>query len=319
MSSGESAEVWLEKGAEAYAKMRMAEAAQDFEKAVAADSHSARAHLCLGVIYLFQYQNGVAQLPDPSSYAGEDRSLTREGYQARAEARRAQIAEQNATNRVRSEEHLTRTLELEPRYELAMEYLAALYSWWRDPPTESFARLDEAKQTYERLLQINPQHRFANYASGVIDWQKGMRIVRADTGFPRPLVDEESRRSLNAKAAPVLANTARNLLRSLELEPNNTDAMTYLMFVRRDQSYIAETDDDAVRANTEADDWRRKLDEIRAASAKAAGRPWPPPPDQRATMTLTLTSPAKKPAIPSFPPDSRWMIPPAPPPPPTLR
>jgi hypothetical protein len=105
----------------------MADAAQDFEKAVAADPHSARAHLRLGVIYLFQYQNGVAQLPDPSSYAGEDRSLTRGRDQARAEARRAQVAEQDATNGVKSEEHLTRTLELEPRCELAMEYLAALY------------------------------------------------------------------------------------------------------------------------------------------------------------------------------------------------
>jgi hypothetical protein len=136
---------------------------------------------------------------------------------------------------------------------------------------------------------------------------------------PRPLVDEESRRFLNAKAAPVLEDSARNFLRSLELDSNNTDAMTYLMFVRSDQAYIAETDEDAVRARTEADDWRRKLDEIRAASAKAAGRPWPPRPRQRATITFTFTPRAEKPPVPSFPPDSRLMIPPAPPPPPTRR
>jgi Tfp pilus assembly protein PilF len=61
MSSGDSAQRWLEKGAEAYAKMRLDEAGQDFHRAVEADPDSAKAQLSLRVIYLFQYQNGVAE------------------------------------------------------------------------------------------------------------------------------------------------------------------------------------------------------------------------------------------------------------------
>jgi hypothetical protein len=51
--------------------MRTAEAAQDFQKAVEADPHSVKAQRSLGVIYLFQYQNGLAEqldrMDDPSS------------------------------------------------------------------------------------------------------------------------------------------------------------------------------------------------------------------------------------------------------------
>ena len=60
MSSGDSAQTWLERGAEAYANMRIDEAGQDFQKAVEANPHSAKAHLSLGVIYFFKYLNGVA-------------------------------------------------------------------------------------------------------------------------------------------------------------------------------------------------------------------------------------------------------------------
>jgi hypothetical protein len=101
MSSGESARTWLEKGAEAYAYMRLDEAGKDFQKAVEADPHSAKAHLCLGVIHLFQYQNGVALQHDPLRVPDESgclRPLTPAEVEAEVEKKRAQIVEQNATN-----------------------------------------------------------------------------------------------------------------------------------------------------------------------------------------------------------------------------
>ena len=131
MFSGETAQTWLEKGAEAFANMRMAEAAQDFQKAVEADPRSVKAQISLGGIYLIQYQNGVAaaEQPDP-------RELTQAEVAAKMEKRRAQLAEQNATNAAKAEEHLKQAVQLDPRYEPAMEYLAALYLWWRDPASE---------------------------------------------------------------------------------------------------------------------------------------------------------------------------------------
>jgi tetratricopeptide (TPR) repeat protein len=231
MSSGESAETWLEKGAEAFASMRMTEAGQAFQSAVTSDPLSAKAHLCLGVIKFFEYQNGVSMQPDlPQDYLETLRNW-KPGSPPPPRPpdirpldpaiKSARIIEQNSTNGAKAEEHLKRTLELESRYEPAMEYLAALYFRWLDPVNHLPVRLEMARQRYTRILDTNPQHTFANYVMGVIDYERAFTIIRSETGFPRPLVDEERRRSLRAQAGPLLAESARNFVRSLELDPNN--------------------------------------------------------------------------------------------------
>jgi tetratricopeptide (TPR) repeat protein len=364
MSSSESAQSWLEKGAEAFANRRPVEAAHNFEKAAAADPHSAKAQLCLGAIYLFQYQKGVAERLDP---ALRPPTLTPAEFAARAERRRAQIAEQNATNAASAEQHLKQALELEPRDLLAMEYLAALYFQWLHPAPvlppspwsgDFCARRDDAKEWYQRILEIDPQHRFANYVCGAMDYDKAMPIISSvkvlaqirlekkslpaaflshiaqrlaipvpatidlldpggtvppNTGFP---TDEEIRRSLRAKVGPLLANSTRSFLRSLEIEPNNKDAMRYLSAVKTEEAYIAETNDESERAKNEAVEWDRRWDQIMAARAKAAGQPWPPQPGATGKivgMVFQRIPGARKPPTPSFPPDPSWMIPLAPP------
>jgi tetratricopeptide (TPR) repeat protein len=336
MSSGESAKTWLEKGAEAYAYMRFDEVGNDFQKAVEADPCSAKAHLCLGVVHLFQYQNGVALQHDPSRVPDESkclRLLTPAEVEAEAEQERAQIIEQNATNAPSAEEHLMKALELEPQYEQAMEYLGALYFWWRDPATTKdlraiilrqprWARRDDARQIYTRIAEINPRHRFANYVCGLIDYDNAFAIIRSTKGFPRPLADEEGRRSLRAKVGPLLEDSAASFLRSLEVDPttdperylvgSDLGAMTYLGRVRSDQAYIAESTDDSARLSAEANEWHRKVWKIMEADAKATGEPWPP----GDTGAITFDLIPGKPSIPPFPPDARFMFPPAPSPPP---
>src|SRR4051812_36610151 len=154
MSSGENAETWLERGAEAFAYLRMAEAAQHFEKAVAIDPHSAETQLSMGVIRLFQYKNGVSEARNDTDLADDNGgNWTAEQWQARAEKRRAQMAQQNTTNAASPEQHLMRALELELRSQTGIEYLASLYYCWLDPTTEAYARHNYAKRWYERLLQ----------------------------------------------------------------------------------------------------------------------------------------------------------------------
>ena len=329
MSSGESAQTWLEKGAEAYAtNMRLEEAGQHFRKAVEVDPQCAKAHLCLGVIYLFQYQNGVALQHDPSRVPDESgclRPLTAAEIEAEAENERAQIAEQNATNAPSAEEHLKKALALEPRYEQAMEYLGALYFWWRDPPPitkdlraiivreQRWARRDDARQIYIRIAEINPRHRFANYVCGLIDFDKAFKTIRSIPGFPRrPLADEETRRSLRAQVGPLLTDSATNFLRSLEIDPNNSDAMTSLGHVRSEQAHIAESTDESARFRAEADEWYRKVYQSWEADAKATGQPWPPVEN----AAIIFERAPGEPPIPSFPPDARFMVPPSAPPPP---
>ena len=316
MPSGESAQTWLEKGAEAYANMRLDEAGQDFQHAVEVDPHSAKAQLSLGVIYVFQYQNGVALQSAPLlDERGDVRPLTPEEVEAEAEKQRAQIAEQNATNGPSAEEHLKKALELELGHEQTMEYLAALYFWWRDPATAGLGpRHDVALQMYTRIAEINPRHRFANYVCGLIDYQKAFNIIRSILGFPPGrLADEESRRSLRAKVGPLLTDSAANFLRSLEIDPNNSDAMTSLGHVSSEQAYIAESTDESARLTAEAAEWYRKVYQSWEADAKATGQPWPPDEDNAAIIFERAPG---NPPTPSFPPDARFMVPPSAPPPP---
>jgi hypothetical protein len=109
-----------------------------------------------------------------------------------------------------------------------------------------------------------------------------------------------------------LSDSAANFLRSLEIDPNNSDAMTYLGVVRTDEAFIAESMDDSARLRAQAADWYRKVDQIKAAHAKATGQPWP----SGIAAAISFKRIPGKPPIPSFPPDARFMIPPAPPPPP---
>lgn len=304
--------------------MATAEAGQCFEEAVAVEPGFARAHLCLGAIKFFEYQNGISIQPDlPQDYLdtlkdwkpGSPPPPPPNIRPLDPAAKRARIAEQNSTKGAEAEKHLKRALELEPHSEPAMEYLAALYFRWLEPANQRPERRDEARQWYAHLLETNPQHRLANYVLGVIDYEKASAIIRSARGFPHPLTDKNDRQSLRAQAGPLLAESARNVLRSLEIDPNSGNAMTYLILIRSDQAYIAETKEDAALAKAEADWWRHKLDEIMAARARAAGQPWPPY-SQSAAITFTRTPNAGKPAIPSFPPDPQCLISLAPPPPP---
>ena len=135
---------------------------------------------------------------------------------------------------------------------------------------------------------------------GVIDYNKAFVLIRSTSGFPRPLADEETRRSLRAKVGPLLENSAANFLRALKIDPNNSDAMTYLGFVKDDEAYITESVDDSTILKAEAADWYGKVDQIKAARAKAAGQPWPP----GDTAVIAFKRIPGKPPIPSFPPDA---------------
>jgi tetratricopeptide (TPR) repeat protein len=223
MSSGESAQRWLEKGAEAYAYMRLDEAGEDFQKAVEATRFTGRSRFSQRSI------TGVT-----SSYHTAPLPL---GTSAK---RTAQITQRNSTNGAMAEEHLKKALELEPRDEQAMEYLGLLYFWWKDPATENSARRDDARQIYTRIAEINPRHRFATYVCGLIDYETAFAIIRSTKGFPRP-TDEERRRSLRAEVGPLLKESAASFLRSLEVNPNSISAMKSLGDVRSDEAYIAIT------------------------------------------------------------------------------
>ena len=187
MSSDEAdTQTWIDRGTEAYWRLQISEAAQAFEKAVAIDPQSTQARLCFGVACFFLYQNGLSDAQ--TSFESE--------MTAELDRIRGLITEQNSTNGKRAEENLQQALHLEPQNKLAMAYLAALYHAWSDSTdpwgNKRRSRLTEAQHWYRRLLEIDPQHKFANYICGVIDWEKGFELLRSSGNYPRPLTNEEA-------------------------------------------------------------------------------------------------------------------------------
>ena len=318
MSFGQdSAQSWIERGKRAYGKMHLPEAAADFEKAISVEPNSAEARLCYGVACLFLYQNGTSEAsprflnPDSTGHWSDG------DIKAELQRIRSLIAEQNATNGKRAQENLRRALELDPRNELAMEYLASLYYWWVDPDTDSLgnkrrSRADDAQHIYKQIIELYPEHSFAYYVCGMIEWEKAFKLMRAST-YPRPLGNEEARRSLSAQVSPLLDNAAQNLLRSLELDSNDWRPMSVLIFVRDAQAYVAATPEEAARERNESRNWNRKVQEFLTPRAIASGQPGPP--ESSASITFDRLPEGSKDTIPPFPPDPRFMIVPPPPPP----
>ncbi len=311
-------QTWIDRGKESFGRLDLAEAAARFEKAVLADPESVEARLCYGVVRLLLYQNGISAAEPRFNDDDAERQWSDADNKAEIERVRVMMAEQNATNGKRAEEALRRALELDPENKLAMEYLAALYYRWAHPDTElggnrRRSRLDDAKRLYKEIFYIDPEHNFANYVCGVIDWEKAFNVLRASGRYPRPLPNEEARRALHAKVEPLLDEAARNLLRALEIDPVNWWPMGYLISVRTLQAYVAATNDESTRASTEAADWTLKLNQI--LGLEETGQPQPP--GETASITFLRVSESSQPTVPAFPPDPKMMIPMGIPPPPS--
>ncbi len=303
MSSDDtSVQSWIDRGKAAYWQMNLAEAFVHFEKAVAADPQSIEAQLCYGAVCLFQYQNGIAGaipqfLLDPSGEPWPEEDMKTEVQRIRD-----LITHENATNGKRAEEHLWRAVHLDPRNVLATEYLAQLFFAWSDNGTDGWggtrqSRLPEAKHWYQRILEIDPQHKFAHYVCGVIDWTRAFEVVQSSGSYPRPLPSEEARQSLHSHVALLLDQAVRNLSRSAEIDPGAWRPMSYLVQVMRLQAYVAATEDEAALASSGAEDLTRWVNRILEPQSKSGAN---------GTVTFDRVLQTSKPR---FPPDPRSMIP----------
>jgi tetratricopeptide (TPR) repeat protein len=221
MSTGEgSAEAWLARGTKAYLERRFTEAIGDFEKAVAIDSGSVDAHLALGATYLTLYKKRLS--PPSPDYLHAERDVWEWELKAYREQEKAILAEQNLTTWPRAEESLKRANQLDPRNKLVMEYLCALYFGWKDSSDEDKDRLEEAKHWFERLAEIYPEHKYADFYCCMIAVVQAQKLLPNYGRFPRPPETEEDRKFLRMKAGPLLDQAKRHLSRTLTLEPEHT-------------------------------------------------------------------------------------------------
>ncbi len=261
-SDERSAGAWLARGIEAYQKQRFAEAVEHFKQAVAIDSGSVEAHLALGATYLTLYKR---RPPPPSlNYSDAERDIWRTEFRWEAELRahreqeRAFFAEQNSTNWPLGEESLTRANRLDPQNQLVIEYLCALYFYWKDPLDDENNRMEQAKQWFERLAQVNPHHKYANYQCGFIACTQAQKLLPNYGWFPISAETEEDRRSLRTKVGPFLEEATRHLSRALTLDPEHIGAFHFMADIRLMEAYLAETEELARQMREESIEWKNR-------------------------------------------------------------
>ena len=201
------------------------------------DSGSVQAHLALGAAYLTLYQKCPSRLANYLRTAGDISERERRAYEEQEKAIRA---EQNSTNWPLAEKSLKRANQLDPQGKLIVEYLVVLYFIWHDPFNDRNDRLDEAKAWLERLLELEPEHKYANFHCGLILNAKAHKVLPNYCRFPwRP---EPDLASLRTKVGPLLEEAVRHLERALVLNPEEIGALFFLEQVRSMQAYLADPD-----------------------------------------------------------------------------
>jgi TonB family protein len=242
----------LEQGVEMFRDGKYQEAIAAFQKAVDFDPSDAMAQLYLGIAHTTQYIPG---LPSPEN--------TAHGQQAKTA--------------------FVRALEIAPANKTALQYLASLS--FREAqvisdPEERIRKLDEARDWYRKLLVLDPRDKDAYHSLGVIAWLKcNPDLVTArgrlgmTPGQAGPLTDSAMRQSLAVKYLPVLEDGIANLTKSLEIDPQYEDAMSYMNLLLRARADLRDSTaayQDDVKS---AEGWAQKAIDTRSIRALGQGSP----------------------------------------------
>ena len=180
-------------------------------------------------------------------------------------------SEENVAIASKALEVFADVLEKDPENTSALAYLASLYFNMGD-------KMDEAKESYNKLIALDPSDKQARYTMGVIAWTEAYQPrldVRAayymkpeDPGPLKAWCDTNRRLSRRDRRAcndareellegglPVVESGMEHLEKAIELDPDYSDAMAYLNLLYRERADLAETKEEHDEYTAQADHW----------------------------------------------------------------
>ncbi len=236
-----SVQALMAEGAEAYRQAHFKQAAEAFRKAVEQEPSNLEAHLDLAGAYMVQYIPGFD-------------------------------SEENQQNLTQATAEYNAVLQLDPSNNKAILSLAQLdfnsAAALRDQA--QIEKLDEAADLFRRLASVDPINAEAYYYQGVIAWSRFLPAysqarIRAgmrpeDSG---PLPDTVIRQQLSDKYGRSIDEGLTNLNKALAINPDNTDAMSYMNLLLRERAVLRSTQAESDQDIEQAEEWTGKALEAR--------------------------------------------------------
>ncbi|PWU03628.1 MAG: hypothetical protein C5B51_18535 [Terriglobia bacterium] len=226
----------LNKGAQAFRNAQYAEAVEHFKTAVELDPTFPVARLYLATAYMQQYI--------PGAESPENAQMAKAAY-----------------------DNFLKVLEQDPKNTVAIASIASLYL--------NQKKWDDAQQWYEKLIAVDPNNADAYYSMGFIAWSKWYPIygmARADLGMkqddPGPLKDKKVKAELKEKYLPVINAGLQALDKTLQINPEYEDAMSYKNLLIRERADLVDTKDEYEKEVKEADSWVQKALETKKVKAE---------------------------------------------------
>jgi tetratricopeptide (TPR) repeat protein len=238
----------LNKGVNAYKNAKYTDAVGFFKEAIDLDPDNPNARTYLATAYMMQWIPGATS-PENLQFATQAR------------------------------EEFNKVLDKNPNETVALASMASLAYNEADqlPADQKAAKFDEAAGWYTKLVTADPKSRDGFYSLGAIAQKKfypALMLARLNASMkpddPGPLKDKKAKAELAAKYSSIVDEGLNNLKKSLEIDPENDDAMAYMNLLIRERADLAD-DSAAYKAQVaEADGWLQKaLDTKKLKQEKA--------------------------------------------------
>jgi len=227
----------LNQGVRAFQGAQYQEAVEHFKTAVELDPAFPTARLYLATAYFQQYI--------PGAVSPENDQMAKAAF-----------------------DNFMKVLDQDPKNTVAIASVASLYLYQK--------KWDDAQQWYEKLVAVDPNNADAYYSLGFIAWSKwypAYTNARLDMGMkqddPGPFKDKKVKEDLKAKWLPTINSGLQSLDKTLQINPEYEDAMSYENLLIRERADLLDSKDEYEAAIKTADNWMQKaLDTKKVKAAR---------------------------------------------------